>query len=198
MSAGVLVAVALVAVALAAFGAGIGPRATGSGGPPPPAAAEPSTQPGRPPGFLEFQDPAVGFAVSYPADWTRVESADPQITLLVAKDSQISFQVRVLDLRMPVGPPELPAAKQVTDQIVMADKSVKILAQQRIDLAGLPGYYYLYTFTDPATGQTGAHSHFFLFKGKAMIAIVFQAIPTDRFRDASKTFDRITGSLRVF
>ena len=106
--------------------------------------------------------------------------------------------VRVMDLPTQVGPRELPAAKPVTDKIVMSNGSVKLIAEpEQITLAGLPGYFYFYSFTDPATGATGAHSHFFLFKGTRMISIVFQAVPEEQFQSGAATFDQITRTFRV-
>ncbi|MCA1683766.1 MAG: hypothetical protein LC708_01360, partial [Actinobacteria bacterium] len=64
-------------------------------------------------------------------------------------------------------------------------------------LAGLPGYFYFYSFQDPGTGQRGAHSHFFVFKGQTLITLVFQALPAEQFPPAATTFDEITGSFRV-
>jgi hypothetical protein len=62
---------------------------------------------------------------------------------------------------------------------------------------GLPGLYYLYTFRDPVSGQTGVHSHFFLFKDSAMISLVFQTLPEGDFGRLAPLFDRVAGSLRV-
>jgi len=154
--------------------------------------------PGRPADFTEFRSSEAGFAISYPEGWTRVQSPDPQVVLLAARDPEVSILVRVVGLQFPVGPRELPAVRQLTDQIVMANESVELLAEpQPIELAGLPGYFYFYAFQDPATGQRGAHSHFFIFKGQTLITLVFQALPAERFRAAAPTFDQITKSFRV-
>ncbi len=189
--AGVLVAISLVILSMQIGKHVISPDKPG------PTAAAPSTEPAPPPGFVEFREPRVGFALNYPQDWARVQSADPQVVLVALKGTEYSFLVRVLELQTPVGPAELPFAKQLTDRIVLADKSLTMLQQQQVTLAGLPGYYYLYTFTDPTTGQVGAHSHFFVFKGKEVISLVFQAIPSDQFRGAANIFDQITMSLRL-
>jgi hypothetical protein len=41
------------------------------------------------------------------------------------------------------------------------------------------------------------HSHFFLFKDKTMISLVFQALPQDDFTRLAPLFDRVTGSIRL-
>jgi hypothetical protein len=193
---GVLVVIAgvVVALALAAVASEAGRRMITPGGPP--SAADGSARAATPAGLVEFRRPQDGFALSYPSDWTRVPDADPRVALLAAKGSAYSFQVRVLELQAPIGPAQLPAAKQLTDQIVSSNKAVKLLTQQQITLGGLPGYFYFYTFTDPASGQTGAHSHFFLFKGSTMITLVFQALPAEAFRGGSATFDQIANSFQ--
>ena len=188
-----IVVVVLVAAGLATLASGVGQRLLDPGGTP--ATAAP---PGVPPRFAEFRSSQAGFAVSYPADWMRLQTADPQVVLIAARGPEISFLVRVAELDVAIGPQELPAAKQLTDQIVTANESVELLAEpQPIELAGLPGYFYFYSFQDPDSGQRGVHSHLFVFKGQKLIALVFQALPAEQFRPAADTFDQITGSFRI-
>lgn len=152
--------------------------------------------PAAPTGFVEFHSPA-GFSLAYPAAWSQLRSADPQVPL-VANQGPNSFLVRVVELSTPVGARELPAAKELTDKIVLGNESVKLQAQPKaISLSGLPGYFYFYTYTDRTSGLTGAHSHFFLFKGKTMIVLVFESLPADAFPAVSSTFDQISGSFRA-
>jgi hypothetical protein len=187
-----IVVVVLVAAGLATLASGVGQRLLDPGGTP---AAAP---PGVPPGFTEFRSSQAGFAVSYPADWMRLQTADPQVVLIAARGPEVSFLVRVAELDVAIGPQELPAAKQLTDQIVTANESVELLAEpQPIELAGLPGYFYFYSFQDTGTEQRGAHSHFFVFKGQTLITLVFQTLPAEQFSAAAPTFDQITGSFRV-
>jgi len=154
----------------------------------------PATQPS---GFVDFQSPQGGFGLSYPADWTRLDSGDPRIPLVAVQGGR-SFQLRVQELPVEVGVKELPAARPLTDRIVLSDPTVKLLTQpQQTEIAGLPSYFYFYTFDDAASGTTGAHSHFFLFKGRTMIVLVFQALPADQFGAGAATFDQIIESIRV-
>ncbi len=166
--------------------------------PPPQAAAEPSSPNSPPTDFVEFRSEQAGIALSYPKSWTRLKSDDPQVALVAAKNPQEVFLVRTVRLDTAVGPGQLPAAKKLADRIVNSNKSVKLLAEPaQIELAGLPGYFYFYSFEDPQSKQTGAHSHFFLFDGKKMITIVFQAVPLEQFRQVAPTFDKITNSFRL-
>lgn len=195
----IIVAAVLVAGVVATLAAGLGQRMF-TAPPPPAAAASPSTSSpnNAPADFVEFRSEQGGFAVSHPKSWKRLKSNDPQVALIAANEQQDSFLVRVVQLDAAVGQQQLPAAKKLTDRIVNSNKSMKLLSQpQQIELAGLPGYFYFYSFEDPATKQTGAHSHFFVFDGKKMITIVFQSIPMERFPQVAPTFDKITSSFRV-
>ncbi len=189
-----VVIVVPVAVGLAVLASVAGQRLLGPEEPPPPAVSGP----GAPADFTEFRSPEGGFAISYPASWTRLQSEDPQVALIVARDTEVSLLVRAVELETPIGPQELPAARQLTDQIVMANESVELLAEpQPIELAGLPGYFYFYSFQDDGTGQRGAHSHFFVFDGTTLVTLVFQALPAEQFQPAAPTFDEITASFRL-
>ncbi|MGH3783436.1 MAG: hypothetical protein ACRDRO_23155 [Pseudonocardiaceae bacterium] len=152
----------------------------------------------KPAGFSEFRSEQAGFELAYPSDWTKLSPKDPQVLLLVSQGPQDSFLVRTSELQEAIGPQQLPAMKQVTDKLVTSNKTVQMVAgPNQIELGGLPGFYYFYNFTDPATGQQGAHSHFFLFSGKTMISMVFQSLPKEHFTDSAKTFDQIANSLHA-
>lgn len=156
-------------------------------------AATPGT-PAAPSGFADFHGP--GFVVGYPSDWTRLAPGDPSVALLATGGAD-SFMVRVLRLPAPVDPAALPPARPFTDEIQRSSESVRLLEPpKRITLAGLPGYFYFYTFRDAASGRIAAHSHFFLFAGRQVISLVFQALPADRFPADAALFDRITASFR--
>ncbi|HEY6421879.1 MAG TPA: hypothetical protein VIY28_01260 [Pseudonocardiaceae bacterium] len=162
-------------------------------------AANVGTPPGATPGgFTEFSSQQAGFALSYPTAWSKLAAKDPQVLLLVSQGPQDSFLVRALELPEPVTAQQLPAAKQVTDQIVASNKTAKMITEpKQIELGGLPGFFYFYSFQDPTTGQEGAHSHFFLFNGKTMLSLVFQSLPKDHFASTAPTFDQITSSFHV-
>ena len=153
--------------------------------------------------LAEFRDDQAGFALSYPTAWVRATAPNPQIVLVAAehdpaKNQGGSILVRVTPLDAPVGTAQLSEARKATDAMVAASDGVALkVAPTETEQGGLPGLYYLYTFRDPVSGQTGVHSHFFLFKGSTMISIVFQALPQDDFARLAPLFDRVTGSLRV-
>jgi hypothetical protein len=152
----------------------------------------------RPAGFSEFRNEQAGFELAYPSTWTKLSPKDPQVLLLLSQGTQDSFLVRASELQEPVGPQQLPAARQMTDKIVTSNKSVQLVTDpKQIQLGGFPGFFYFYSFKDPTTGQEGAHSHFFLFNGKTMISMVFQALPKEHFSESAKIFDQIAGSFHA-
>ncbi len=183
------------AVVLVVVAAGIAVLLTGVGRH---STASPSSSAGVPADFVEFRDPQAGFALDYPGSWNRLQSSDPQVVLIAAQNAQNSFLVRVVNLPFTVGPQNIAAAKQLTDRIVTSNGNVTLLKQpEQIEVAGLPGYFYFYSFPDSDTGQTAVHSHFFLFKGGTMIAIVFQVEPLAQFPALAPTFDKIISTFRT-
>ncbi|MGH3721950.1 MAG: hypothetical protein ACRDRI_24525 [Pseudonocardiaceae bacterium] len=152
----------------------------------------------RPAGFSEFRSDQAGFALAYPSGWTKLSPKDPQVLLLAAQGTENSFLVRASDLQEPVGPQQLAGARQMTDRIVTSNKSIQMITDpKQIELGGLPGFFYFYSFKDPATQLEGVHSHFFLFHDKTMISMVFQTLPRERFSESAKTFDQIAASFHT-
>jgi hypothetical protein len=153
--------------------------------------------------LAEFRHDQAGFALSYPTAWIRATAPNPQIVLVAAEHDPAknlggSILVRVTPLDAPVGKAQLAETRQATDALVAASDGVALKAEPaETEQGGLPGLYYLYTFRDPVSGQTGVHSHFFLFKGSTMISVVFQALPQGDFTRLAPLFDRVAGSIRT-
>ncbi|HKR48503.1 MAG TPA: hypothetical protein VJT72_02785 [Pseudonocardiaceae bacterium] len=160
-----------------------------------PAKAANSSMNAIPADFTAFRNDQAGFELAYPTSWSKLTVQDPQVHLLVAQGTEDSLLVRSLELQQPVGPQQLATAKQLTDQIVASNKTVQMITEpKQIELGGLPGFFYFYSFKDPGSEQEGAHSHYFLFNGKMMISLVFQALPKDHFPVSAPTFDKITST----
>ncbi len=146
--------------------------------------------------FVRFRDATSGISISHPARWRRVVPRDPEVRLL-AQGEGSSMLVRTADLGVEIGPENLGVAKRLTDKFVRAAGQAKLLRQpQRVTLGGLPGYLYLYTFSSGATGQRGAHAHYFLFRGQTLITLVFQTEPAERLARLAPLFDRLGETLR--
>lgn len=199
-----LIAAALVAAAAAvAIGVTIGGAAGNrveSSVPRPasPPAGKPAPAPGEPPpGFVRFREDQGRFSIAYPADWDVRRGTTGDIELIATKGRKASLLARSVPLAFEVEPAELPATKRLTDQIVGSGKGVVLLAEtRRIELGGLPGWFYFYVFRD-GSGRRGTHSHYFLFQGATMITLVFQTLPAQDFPRYATTFDRIAGTFRA-
>jgi len=151
----------------------------------------------------EFRHDQAGFALSYPKGWVRPQSSDPQVVLIAAENEPAenrggSILARVSALEAPVGREQLAEVRTVTDAIVRLGNNVEVKTDPtEIDQAGVPGLYYLYTFEDPVSRQRGAHSHYFLFHGKTMVSLVFQALPAEDFSRLAPLLDRVAHSFRI-
>lgn len=146
--------------------------------------------------FVRFRDAEGGISISHPAGWRRVASSNPEVRLLAEGDGS-SMLVRMADLGFEIGAENVRAARKITDRLVRATGQAKLLrAPRQATLGGLPGYLYLYTFSSAATGQRGAHAHYFLFRGRTLITIVFQAVPAERLARLAPLFDRIGETLQ--
>ena len=152
--------------------------------------------------LVEFRDETNGWAISYPKSWNRLQPKEAAVALVVAEqpaeqNTGGSILARGLTLAAPVTEGNLAAAKEVTDGIVAGDGIQHITEPKIVSQAGLPGYFYFYSFNDPASGQEGVHSHYFLFKGSTMISFVFQALPKDDFQRLATVFDRVIATFRI-
>ncbi len=150
-----------------------------------------------PAGFTPFRSEQAGVELAYPASWTQRPSAEARALLVSAQDEQDVLQVRAFDLPQPVERQQLAAAKQLTDQMVTANKEIQMLAEpKQVELGGVPGFLYLYSYKDPS-GQDGLHSHWVLFNGKTAITMVFQALPKERFANSAPIINQIAGTFQV-
>lgn len=163
-----------------------------------PPAATVTPSPETPEDFVEFRDEETGFVVAYPPDWEQLEVQDAQVRLLVTLNNRDSFLVRAVPLEEEITVEEVPAMRPMTDEIVTSSEGVEVhIPAQPIVVDEVPGYFYLYSFNDEASGERGVHSHYFLFHGDTMITLVFQALPEERFEELADTFDRIAESFRT-
>ncbi len=146
--------------------------------------------------FTTFTSEEKGYTIKYPAEWARVEVEDGVLDLDAGGGDAVS--VRLLQrTEVPTTAENLVNIKAVTDGMIGLNKTAVILKQQAITLNGMPGYYYLYTFTHAETGAEGAHAHYFMFRGRNMYTLVFQALPSDGFTRLSRVFDQIAESFQT-
>jgi hypothetical protein len=160
----------------------------------------PSASPQRtppPPPPVQFLDAETGIGLTYPGTWRRLPSSDPQVRLLAAAGPSRSVLIRVTPSGIAdVKRETLPVVRQFTDPLLATDARTKqVSAPEAISLGGLLGYRYRYTYT-AKDGSTGAHVHYFLFKHRQMIQLVFQALPGTSLAAAEPGFERIAATFR--
>ncbi len=147
--------------------------------------------------FATFTSEQDGFSIRYPKAWPFLEVGDEGGVAWDVGGAD-AVDVRLLQrTEVPTTAENLSNIKALTDGIVGTNKTAVILKEQPITLNGMPGYYYLYTFTEPQTGAEGAHAHYFLFRGRNMYTLIFQALPADGFIRLSKVFDQVAGSFQT-
>ena len=141
-----------------------------------------------------FRDAETGSTLEYPRAWRRVQVPDATYRLVLDGGNNVAMTFRFAMTDVATTPANLENIKLVTDGIVASNPTVQFASQRAIQLNGMIGCYYLYTFTDDA-GLKAAHSHYFLFQVRKMNMIVFQA-PPDDFDALGATFDAIINSFR--
>jgi len=181
--------VVVIAVGVTAFAMAPG----GNGGSATPTTTVPGTATTVPASQLvTFRDDKAGFSIKYPRQWQKADidpNGDVRLVLLAGGLNGVS--VRVSRTEVPTTTENLDNIRAVTDGIVGTNPTAKVLDQRQVTLNGMPGYYYLYTFTDEMTGAEGAHGHYFLFKGRKMHSLIFQAVPQQDFAQLAAVFDQV-------
>lgn len=149
--------------------------------------------------YVSFHSARDGFTISYPRTWKRVTPTDPSVPLLVSAGGQDAMSIRVIQLQSAVNTTNISSLKSVTDSILSASPDkLSVLTSKAVSVNGIGGYFYVYTFSvDPTnpTGPTVVHAHYFLFQGRKLIILVFQAEPSSDFLHLAATFDKVLSTL---
>lgn len=154
-----------------------------------------------------LRDDGVGFMLTYPVSWQRVDDpADPQDGVLLrvpppggepAVTSRSAVSIKKVTLDEPVDETSVAAMRAVTDAVLSEPSAgLTVLTAGQVSVNGLPGLHYLYYFPG-AEGQQGAHAHYFLFRGREMYILIFQALPAEDFEPLAPTFDAVAGTFRA-
>lgn len=144
---------------------------------------------------VRFSDRRNGLSLSYPSTWHRLSSRDPQVRLVAALSPATSLSLRVSKTELDdltSQTVKLPVVRQFTDDLLAADpRPVQLLSDpESIELGGLVGYRYRYSYA--GTGATrGAHVHYFLFKHRLLVQLVFQAQAAKTLAGVEPTFNAI-------
>jgi hypothetical protein len=70
----------------------------------------------------------------------------------------------------------------------------RVLVREPVNVNGLIGFRFIYTFADETTGLEEAHLHYFLFQGHKMNSIVFAAVPSSDFGRIEGVFQQMLNS----
>ncbi len=150
--------------------------------------------------FVPLADPATGVKLSVPKDWVRYSTKDlPDKALRLSvgiPNTGDTVVVRVNPYSTEITEANLGDQKNLFDELLGGEK-IQIFVNQPTKLAGLPALFYVYRFTDEATGTAGIHAHYFVFQGRKMVSLIFQALPESRYETLAPTFDMIANSLEV-
>ena len=148
--------------------------------------------------FLPFDDKETGIKLAVPKDWVAYSTRDLDRSyrlLIGVPEAKDNLRVRMNAYSTAVTKDNIKDQQAVVDSI-FAQEKIEILARETPTVNGMPALYYVYKFTD-AQGAPGFHAHFFVFQGKKMVSLVFEAVPEDRFTVLAPVFDQIANSLEV-
>lgn len=145
-------------------------------------------------GLTRYADTRAGFELAYPAGWTP--SAIPEGVLFQQAPSQNAISVKKVTLVQAVDASNVDALRAVTDAVLSKPEAeLEVLSTGPAGIGGLPGVSYVYRF---GTGAAqGIHTHYFVFSGRDMYTLVFQALPAAGFEALAPTFDAVARTFRV-
>ncbi len=151
---------------------------------------KPSTVPA---GFATYRSPDGGFSISYPAQWQVVPNTG--VSLLLSAGGNDALSIREVTLQQAVDTKNVDSIRAVTDAILSTPSAqLQVLLARPITIGGIAGYYYLYTF--PSGKDRGVHAHYFLFQGRKLTMLVFQALPSSDFQGLAPVFDQVSATFR--
>ncbi len=147
---------------------------------------------------VRFEDEVSKVSIAYPASWKLLPlpSGESDIALRIALGDSAVMQMRSSGVGIEgVTFAKLPIVRKFTDGLLAEDARVHLLKEpDPVELGGVPGYRYLYTFR--SSSNAGAHDHYFLFKDKRMIQLVFETATKARLAELAPTFQRIAGTFK--
>lgn len=144
--------------------------------------------------MVEHADRALGFSIAYPRAWQRVDATADSVVLNVSGSDAV--RIRRFRLESAIDASNLADVRTVTDGILDSPSAkLTMLQTEQVTVHDLIGIYYLYLF--PFNGGQGVHAHYFLFEGRDMYSLVFQAASASQFEALAPTFDAVAASFKV-
>lgn len=132
---------------------------------------------GLPVGYRTFRDEETGFSLAHPETWVPIARPDDNRRLLLSAggDNSLSVRYNLNDQAIDTDA-DLEAILTTTQRIVESG-GAKVLKRQGFNLHGIDGITYLSRFTNEETGRSHVNAHYFLFQGRKMFVVLFQAAP---------------------
>jgi hypothetical protein len=147
------------------------------------------------PGYVTFTDSETGFRLELPAAWSTRVAGTADVRLVAGPGGDNLMSVRVATLDTGTANPTAAGLRPYFDTIVN-QPTTHILQRTKIDIDGVPGWYYVYTFKDASSGQVGVHAQYFLLRGSELFSIVFQALPQSSFAGLAPAYQQVANSIR--
>lgn len=157
--------------------------------------------------LVPVEDREGGYSIELPTNWQlfEQEQEDPQIRMVAGdRSGQNNVRIRVSPLAQPViidskTPDSVLAEFQAQfDKYIDDGENVReVIQRQRVNINGLQGWWYLYSFNDSRGQEEGLHSHFFLMGGSKLYVLVFQTLPASAYKDLAGTFDKMIASFKL-
>jgi hypothetical protein len=146
------------------------------------------------PAVIHHQDPRLGVTVDYPKSWRVVSSAG--VLLLEAGQGDDVVLIRKTTLHANVNATNVADFRTVTDGILGDPRAhLKMLDTGRVEVGGLPGVFYLYTF--PFGSGRGMQAQYFVFQGRDLYTVVFQAGHAEQFAALAPSFGALLASFHL-
>ncbi|MGI8757894.1 MAG: hypothetical protein ACR2K0_01140 [Acidimicrobiales bacterium] len=194
---GRIVVIGLALAALAAVLVFSGDSGDGDGTTPGAADEAPRSLADLPEGYVTYRDAETGFTLHHPETWIQTIRPQESQRLVLNAGGDNGVLVRVQETEQPIVTTEdLEQIRPVTDGIAASAAGVEVLATDSVTVNDMPGFFYLSRFTNEETGKSGVNAHYFLFQGRKMNIILFQAVPEDEFERLAPEFDKVLASFR--
>ncbi|HEV2767197.1 MAG TPA: hypothetical protein VGV63_05755 [Acidimicrobiales bacterium] len=144
--------------------------------------------------YVLYEDAEAGFRLQHPKTWVPIARAQGDLRLQLGAGDGSSLRVRVSELEGVVDSSNVEDLRAVTSGIVGSpDPNVEkqFLKEDSYSVNGMPGYYYVYRLRDKQSGLEAVNAHYFLFQGRKLNMLVFQALSADDFERRAPEFDRV-------